>query len=320
MSVFSNLDKEPAMMTRTMRILRWSFLVAAAMGVLLAAGPPKGNFVTIDIPGSADVEAYGIDNHGTVTGLYVDAGGNYRGFVSENGVTTTVDAPTSNPPLSQTQLFSVNNKGQVGAYYVDDNGIERGAVYDLDNQSWNTLPIINVPAYFPGAGGVNAVGVVTGNWTTDPTGLTGQQGWTFDPKTNSYSFFDVPGADKVDNFGTAVYDINNAGVVVGYFADSDGGIHGFTKTGNQYRTIDVPGALNTETYGINSQGAIAGRYRVGGTRHGFVLTRNGNLLTFDVPGATQTWVTAVSDNGNIAGFYETADGDFHGFYVLKAVP
>ena len=205
-------------------------------------------------------------------------------------------------------------------YYVDDNGIQRGAVYDLDNQTWDTLPIIYVPAYFPGAGGVNANGVVAGNWTTDPTGRTGEQGWTFDPKTNSYSFFDVPGVDKVDFFGTTVFDINNAGVVVGYFTDSNGGIHGFTKTGDQYRTIDVPGALNTEIFGINSQGDLAGRYRVGDTRHGFVLTRNGKLLTFDVPGATQTYVTAISANGDIAGFYQTADGDFHGFFVQKAVP
>jgi uncharacterized membrane protein len=166
---------------------------------------------------------------------------------------------------------------------------------------------------------VNAVGVVAGNWTADPTAL-GEQGWTFDPKTNSYSFFDVPGADKVNNFGTVVDGINNAGVVVGYFFDSNGGIHGYTKTGDQFQTIDVPGALNTEIYGINNQGDLAGRYLVGDTRHGFVLTRNGNLLTFDVPGATQTWVTAISENGNIAGFYETADGDRHGFYVLKAVP
>src|SRR5262249_55456276 len=153
---------------------------------------------TIDIPGSADVEAYGIDNHGTITGLYYDAAGNGHGFVYQNGVVTTVDGPTSNPPLSQAQLYNINNKGQVGAYYVDDNGIQRGAVYDLGNQTWDTLPIINVPAYFPGAGGVSARGVVAGNWTTDPTGFTGEQGWTFDPKTNSYSFFDVPGVDKVD--------------------------------------------------------------------------------------------------------------------------
>jgi hypothetical protein len=307
------------MMQNKSRLLRWSFL-ALTVGPLLAGGPPNGQFVTIDIPGSADVEAYGIDNHGTITGLYYDAAGNGHGFVYQNGVVTTVDGPTSNPPLSQAQLYNLNNKGQVGAYYVDDNGIQRGAVYDLDNQTWDTLPIINVPAYYPGAGGVNANGVVAGNWTTDPTGLTGEQGWTFDPKANSYSFFDVPGADKVDYFGTTVYDINNAGVVVGYFSDSNGGIHGFTKTGDQYRTIDVPGALNTEIYGINSQGDLAGRYRVGDTRHGLVLTRNGNLLTFDVPGATQTWVTAISNNGNIAGFYQTADGHYHGFYVLKAVP
>jgi hypothetical protein len=31
-------------------------------------------------------------------------------------------------------------------------------------------------------------------------------------------------------------------------------------------------------------------------------------------------VGAISDNGNIAGFYTTADGDVHGYYVLKAVP
>ena len=91
------------------RLLRWSFL-ALTVGPLLAAGPPpNGQFVTIDIPGSADVEAYGIDNHGTITGLYYDAAGNGHGFVYQNGFVTTVDGPTSNPPVSQAQLFSINN-------------------------------------------------------------------------------------------------------------------------------------------------------------------------------------------------------------------
>ena len=173
------------MMKERSRVFRWSFLAAvAALGLLAAGGAAHDDFVTIDIPGSADVEAYGIDNHGNVTGLYVDADGNYRGFVAENGVTTTVDAPTSNPSLSQTQLYNINNKEQVGAYYVDDNGVSQGAVYDLGAQTWTTLPLINVPAYYTGAGGVNAAGVVTGNWTPDPSGNTGEQGWTFDPKTN----------------------------------------------------------------------------------------------------------------------------------------
>ena len=172
------------MMQNRSRLIRWSFL-AVTVGSLLAAGPPGDGFVTIDLPGVTDIEAYGVDNHGTVTGLYYDAAGNTHGFVYQDGVVTTVDAPTSNPPLSQAQLYNINNKGQVGAYYVDDHGIARAAVYDLDNQTWDTLPVINVPAYLAGAGGVNANGVVAGNWTTDPTGLTGEQGWTFDPKTGS---------------------------------------------------------------------------------------------------------------------------------------
>jgi hypothetical protein len=59
---------------------------------------------------------------------------------------------------------------------------------------------------------------------------------------------------------------------------------------------------------------------VGEVRHGFVLTRNGRLITIDVPGAINSYLAGVSDNGNVAGYYKTADGDFHGFYVLKAVP
>jgi hypothetical protein len=171
-------------MTHRPIIRRWGFLTVAAV-LLMAAGPPRDDFVTIDLPGVTDIEAYGVDNHGTVTGLYCDAAGNTHGFVYRDGVVTTVDAPTSNPSLSQAQLYDINNKGQVGAYYVDDHGIARAAVYDLDNQTWDTLPVINVPAYLAGAGGVNANGVVAGNWTTDPTGLTGEQGWTFDPKTGS---------------------------------------------------------------------------------------------------------------------------------------
>jgi hypothetical protein len=289
------------------------------VGLLLAAGPGNDGFVTIDIPGSTFVEAYGIDNHGVVTGLYLDAASNYHGFVYQNGVVTTVDGPTSNPPLSQAQLFNINNKGGIGAYFVDDNGNQRAAVYNLKTQAWTALPVIAGAAY-NAAGGVNANGVAAGNWFSDPTQATGSTGWTFDPKIGSYSFFDVPGADKVNYIGTVVNDINNAGTIVGLYQDSDGVFHGFTRTGNQYQTIDIPGTLNTQVWGINSQGDLAGRYRIGDTRHGFVLRHTGELMTFDVPGAISTWLTAISENGNIAGYYKTEDGNFHGYFVLKAVP
>jgi hypothetical protein len=317
--VFSNVDKEPAMTTRTTRILRCSFL-AAALSVLLAAGPNgPGDIVTIDLPGVTDIEGYGIDDHGNVTGLYYDADGNAHGFVYSNGEVVTVDGPTSHPALSQTNLYNITSKeGRVGAYYLNDDGQPRAAVFDLETDTWSTLPAIP-GATINAAGGVNLWGLVVGNWTTDPTGSTGQQGWIYHPRTGNYTFFDVPVSDKVNNYGTIVNDINIAGVVVGWYADANGGEHGFTKVGARYRTIDIPGALNTELFGINSHGDLAGRYRVGDTRHGFVLRKTGELITFDAPGAINTWVEAVSDNGNIAGLYQSADGNYHAFYQLGAV-
>jgi hypothetical protein len=234
-------------------------------------------------------------------------------------VITTVDGPTSNPASSQAALNSLNNQGWAGAEYIDDNGIYRAATYNINTQAWNTLPVIPATGY-NAAGGVNAQGVAAGNWTTDPTIATGNQGWTFDPKAGSYSFFDPPGVDKVNYFGTDVQDINNAGVVVGGFTDSNGDTHGFSKSGDHYQTIDVPGANYTFLQGINNQGDVCGIYHVGEVRHGFVLTRNGNLITIDVPGAVNSYLAGISENGNVAGYYETADGAFHGFCVVKAVP
>jgi hypothetical protein len=300
------------------RCIRWSLLAVAAV-VLMAAGPPGGGFVTIDVPGATLTFGIGIDNHADVTGLYYDDAFNSHGFVYQNGAITTVDGPTSNPALSQAALNSLNNQGWAGAEYIDDNGIYRAATYNVNTQAWNTLPVIPGTGY-NATGGVNARGVAAGNWTTDPTIATGNQGWTFDPKAGSYSFFDPPGVDKVNYFGTDVQDINNAGVVVGGFTDTNGVNHGFIKSGDHYQTIDVPGANYTFLQGINNQGDVCGIYHVGEVRHGFVLMRNGKLITIDVPGAVNSYLAGISENGNVAGYYETADGAFHGFYVVKAVP
>jgi hypothetical protein len=299
-------------------IRRWSLLAAATVS-LMAAGPPDDDFVTIDVPGASQAFGSGIDNHGLVTGYYLDAAFYSHGFLSLNGVLTTVDGPTSNPPHAQVALYNINDQGWAGAQYNDDNGVVRAAIYNIDTGTWKTLPLIPGSGY-NAAGGVNANGVVAGNWTTDPTITTGNQGWTFDPRTGSYSFFDVPGADKMNYLGTIVNDINNAGIISGYYTDANGVFHGFTKNGDQYQTIDVPGSNLTGLNGSNNEGDVVGAYRVGAIRHGFVLTRSGTLITIDLPGAVRSSVGAISDNGNIAGFYETADGDFHAYYVLKAVP
>jgi hypothetical protein len=45
-------------------------LLAVAAVVVMAAGPPGGGFVTIDVPGAALTFGIGIDNDAVVTGGY----------------------------------------------------------------------------------------------------------------------------------------------------------------------------------------------------------------------------------------------------------
>jgi hypothetical protein len=305
------------MMTLKPRIRRWSFL-AAALGLLSGAGPPHHQFVAIDFPGATATFALGISNQGLVTGQYYDTMGNAHGFVYLGGAEMTVDGPTFNPALSQTALYNINNQGWVGAQYIADDGVYRAAAYNVDTQTWKTLPLIPGQRY-SGTGGVSAGGVYAGNWSEDITASTGNQGWTFDSKTNSYSFFNVPGADATQG-GTIVNGINNAGVVVGLFYDSQGVNHGFTKSGNTFQTIDVPGADWTALQGINNEGDVSGVYLdAKKVRHGFVLLHNGKLINVDYPGVSNSALFGISENGNVAGYYKTPDGVDHGYYLLQAV-
>src|SRR3954451_17700742 len=72
--------------------------------------------------------------------------------------------------------------------------------------------------------------------------------------TFSFTQIDVPGASSTQAFG-----INDAGQIVGGFADSTGG-HGFLFTGGSFTQIDVPGASVTQAQGINDAGQIVGAF------------------------------------------------------------
>ena len=69
----------------------------------------------------------------------------------------------------------------------------------------------------------------------------------------TFTTIDVPGA--LGSSGAA--GINNAGQIVGGFADH-AGPHGYLDTGGSFTTIDVPGASSTEALGISNAGQIVG--------------------------------------------------------------
>ncbi len=95
--------------------------------------------------------------------------------------------------------------------------------------------------------------------------------------------------------------------------------------GGVFTRVDAPGPdLETVPYGINNRQQILGGYvDVGGTGHGFLLSK-GRFSTFDVLDASGidasrvinypgTFASKINDRGQIAGAYSGPDGKARGF-------
>ena len=83
----------------------------------------KGEFTKFEVPGALLTIGEGINNNGTIVGVYVDKEDNddndIHGFVWRNGIFETVDVPGA----IETQVFSINSKDEiVGLYVVDEDG------------------------------------------------------------------------------------------------------------------------------------------------------------------------------------------------------
>lgn len=69
--------------------------------------------------------------------------------------------------------------------------------------------------------------------------------------------------------------VNNAGQVVGSYADNLGYAYGFLYSNGEFLTIDYPDAGGTLITGVNDAGQIIGRYwgrYWGNGDHGFIAT------------------------------------------------
>ena len=78
---------------------------------------------------------------------------------------------------------------------------------------------------------------------------------------------DVPftGASETQLFG-----INNAGDIVGSYADANLVRKGFSLKNGVFETIAPEGATDTRAFGTNASGQITGRYKdADGVQHGF---------------------------------------------------
>jgi hypothetical protein len=221
-----------------------------------------GNFTTFDPVSSTATLVFGINNAGVITGSFIDnsGSGDQTGFLRQtNGAFALFNVPGNS---GDTIPIGINNLGQISGFF------EEGPQQDhtgFIRDAGGAFTIFHVPGTTDTqASGINDFGVVTGEFR-DGLGVHG----FIRQSDGSFTIFDLPGpvaTQEVSQLG-----INNAGEIVGEFADDQGAVHGFVRSASGIFTqIDAPGALATTVNGINDQGLIVGDF----------LDSNGNLVGF----------------------------------------
>jgi hypothetical protein len=166
----------------------------------------------IDPLGTADTNAWGIDDGGEIVGFYVDSGGAFQGFYDINGKFTTISCSGA----TDTRAYGINHHGGaiLGDYETTAGGNFNGLFFVS-----NKCSTINFPnAASTSLKGINASGQISG-WYNDGA-FHG-----FVRSGSQFQTLDFPGATQ-----TLAFHINDRGQVVGWYEDSAGGVHGFLAT------------------------------------------------------------------------------------------
>lgn len=254
-------------------------------GFLRSAG---GSITTHDHPGAWDTHFLGLNDLGTVVGVWSASGGTGGDFWFANGVYT----PMPSQPGVAGGPSASNLAGRVVGSYSDSQWQQHG--YIFDGHSFTTVD-------YPGAQhttlvDINDHGLMLGNYWVFGSGRW--RGFTFDGVR--FTPLDKPGAHW-----TWVAGMNDSGMIAGQQVDVSGAVRtAILFDGAAWVDLQVPGATSwTGAQDVNDSGVVCG-YWIGDLngasgQHGFVATPQ-RLLDLDVAGAcpgvaTLTVTGAVPD-------------------------
>lgn len=284
-------------MRRHLHLVALGLTLGAAYNLLA-----DNNFSTIDFPGSAGTQAWGINSRGDIVGFYSGSDNGSHGFLFNGGHYTGVDFPKA----AVTLVNGIDSRGNmVGEYGLTATSSHRGFLLTADG----VFTSIDYPGATVSVGiGINARGDILGTYNFDDKVVH-----SFLLSGGHFTSIDFPGASR-----TGANGISPQGDVVGAYTIA-GVNHGFRFSNGAYTSFDYPKATLTVATGANASGDIVGRYAdAAGVNHGF-LWKAGQFSTFDYPSATFTGATAIDAAGNIAGRFTVA-GLTHGFLLASAQP
>ena len=128
-----------------------------------------------------------------------------------------------------------------------------------------------------------------------------------------FKTFDVP-----NSVYTEVYGINDRGVLVGQYIDTNGISHGFIALGRRIISVDVTGvgSVGAGLSAINNFGTAVGTWADStGTYHSFIRSPSGVITTINDPNAGPwgTSAAGVNNLGEVTGLYLDSSSAQHGF-------
>jgi hypothetical protein len=258
---------------------------------------------TFDYPGTGNqTEPQKINDRGDIVGVFVDSLGVTRGFVRFSDGSFSAPIVDPNDTVGFTQGRGINNSGTVCGDYATSDGNDHGFFL-----SGGTFTEYDVPgALSTDVLGINNPGNFSGDISNDD--LTIQ---AYISVGGTITSFSVPGA-----VATLAYQLNNSNkLVVGYYVDASGILHGQYRDANGalHFPIDPSGSVGTVLFGDNDRNWVVGRYAdSAGVTHGVFFVPPNKFFTFDYPGTTFTSLNGINDQGFICGRYVDASGIAHG--------
>jgi probable HAF family extracellular repeat protein len=210
--------------------------------------------VTIDVPGAFATEPHGINNAGTIVGVYLDENLQQRGFLLDNGTFTAFDAPF--PDATDTIGWGINKTGQVVGYYLGSDAVPHGFLRQPDG-SFTAIDAPGAPC------GTYALGI-DNNGTIVGLFDDCSAAHAFKLAGGTFTTIDPPGASVSEALASPAAESSAT------THDGGGNVHGFLLVKGVFTTIDV-GAVATLPAGINRAGSIVGLYTdAAGNAHGFL--------------------------------------------------
>jgi len=156
--------------------------------------------------------------------------------------------------------------------------------------------------------GVNAAGTIVGYYGSGATGHP-FVGINLSLPAN-FTLENYPNAMQ-----TQVVAVNSAGDTAGFYIDTAGTNHGFTRIGGSFATEDAPNTSFDQLLGFNDKDIGVGYSQdAAGTFHPFMV-QSGSFTPISFAGLVSAQATGINNEGVIVGFNQTSSTTSTGFIL-----